>query len=197
MKGKNLTLIQSRRKRIIKKELFKCFLLLILFFSSNGLSAPGVLFKERAKPENKDLFLLDSIINSLKQKEGLRLNVYTCPGGHKTIGYGHLITQNDNYTVITELTAETLLKQDFQKAFNSTDSSLAYNKRLALGHFIFNLGIDSYSGSILERLVKGNQDINKEIIKWCYYTKDGVKVRSKALFESRKFELKIYNYGKQ
>lgn len=31
----------------------------------------------------------ENIIDRLKRHEGLRLNVYFCPAGHKTCGYGH------------------------------------------------------------------------------------------------------------
>lgn len=142
--------------------------------------------------ENKKMY--DEVINSLKLNEGLVLYPYLCPSNHLTIGYGHLIKRGEYYTRITKKEAENLLKTDFDKRLNLVDTSLPYNKRLALAHFIYNLGIGNYLRSKLHKKVQAKEPIDKEIIKWCYYRKNGKFVRSNWLLQSRKFELKLYNY---
>ena len=135
-------------------------------------------------------------IESLKTFEGLRLTAYRCPGHHLTIGYGHLIRRGERFAVITKKQAERLLKRDFDKHLALVDTSLSYNKRLAVAHFIFNMGIGRYTRSKLKRLIDKNLSIDKEIVKWCFYTnKHKKKVRSKWLLKSRRFELNLYNYG--
>jgi GH24 family phage-related lysozyme (muramidase) len=58
----------------------------------------------------------------IKEKEGLRLEVYEDSLGHLTIGYGHLILPADGLKIgdtITKEKADAFFDSDFQKAFNA------------------------------------------------------------------------------
>lgn len=55
-------------------------------------------------------------INLIKQLEGCKLTKYVCSAGKNTIGIGHVIQANENYTTITMDKAEELFKQDIAKA---------------------------------------------------------------------------------
>ena len=142
--------------------------------------------------ENKKMY--NEVIESLKRNEGLVLYPYLCPSNHLTIGYGHLIKRGERYTRITKKEADNLLKSDFDKRLNLVDTALSYNKRLALAHFVYNLGIGNYLRSNLHKKVKAGKPIDKEIVKWCYYQRNGKFVQSNWLLQSRKFELKLYNH---
>ena len=56
-----------------------------------------------------------------------------------------LFKKHEPIQSIDSLQAETLLRYDFDKAFNLTDTTLSYNKRLALAHFIYAVGIGTYN----------------------------------------------------
>lgn len=149
------------------------------------------LFKEFQKHiEEKTLF--SKVIQHIKDTEGLRLNKYQCPAGQPTIGYGHLIKKGENLDCITLSQADSILILDFNKILLRTDENLDYNKRLAIAHFIFNTGEGFYNKSQLKKRVENNQDISI-ILKYHYYRVNGIYVKSKHLFESRVFELELFN----
>lgn len=61
-------------------------------------------------------------IDEIKEKEGLRLDVYLDTLNNPTVGYGHLVTNQDGLKVgdeITQSQADEFLNKDFQKAFNA------------------------------------------------------------------------------
>jgi len=59
-----------------------------------------------------------AIMRFVKQKEGLRLNAYICPGGKRTIGYGHVVRKGENLARITRKQADSIFLVDFNKAYN-------------------------------------------------------------------------------
>jgi len=149
------------------------------------------LFKEyEIQLKNKILF--DKVIQHIKNAEGLRLNKYQCPAGQPTIGYGHLIKKGENLDCITLSQADSILISDFNTILLRTDKKLHYNKRLAIAHFIFNTGEGFYNKSRLKKCVESGKEISI-ILKYHYYRVNGVYVKSKHLFESRKFELELFN----
>ena len=169
----------------------KTTIIFIFIFLELQLFAPEITQKQYLK-QFENFFLYEKVINNLKKSEGLRLKVYICPAGYKTIGYGHKLLKNEHFNIITKKKAEILLKKDFNKRLKLINIK-SYNKKLAITHFIFNVGIGHYIRSNLFKKIKSNQNIDKEIIKWCYYTKNGVKIKSSNALKSRLFELKIYN----
>lgn len=176
--------------------------LLLLFFLLISIQSFAPELTEKQQEAIKAYFslkakntkLYNSVISSLKKNEGLVLTPYYCPSNHLTIGYGHLIKKNEQYNTITIIQADSLLKADFDKRLNLINDTLEYNKRLAIAHFVFNVGIGNYLRSNLYKKIKMNKNIDKEIVKWCYYTrKDGKKIKSNWLLQARKFELELFN----
>lgn len=149
--------------------------------------------------EHQYKILYNEAIKQLKEFEGLRLETYYCLAEQKTIGYGHAIQKNEQFTIITEQQADTLLKQDLNKCIkavlNSTDLHKFEDaaKVIALSLFVYNCGIGNFNKSTLRTLVNEDKSIDDEIIKWTYVkTKRGY-VYSTHLLKRRKFEMNIYN----
>lgn len=147
-------------------------------------------------------FVYNNLIEDIKNHEGLKLHKYICPAGYPTIGYGHLIKENESFPeLITIEFADSLLRSDLNKAIElvknispiltKPENEL---KLLAISHFVFAKGIGNYLSSDLKVLVDNQQSINEEIVKWCYYTKpNGSKVKNEKMYKNREMELSIYN----
>ncbi len=134
----------------------------------------------------------------IKDHEGFAHGqAYMCPGGYKTIGYGHIILENEKLSQITEQQADSILRIDFNKAIHSLDTyiELSGSKRLAMAHFVFTKGIGSFNRSTLKKKILKKESINDELIKWCYYTNSkGEKVKSQHALNIRNWELDLYNF---
>ncbi|AIL64475.1 hypothetical protein NOVO_00320 [Rickettsiales bacterium Ac37b] len=52
-------------------------------------------------------------LNLIKNFESLRLAVYNCPSGYKTIGYGHVLLPGENLEKLTKDAAEELLYKGY------------------------------------------------------------------------------------
>tara|TARA_R110000765_G_scaffold20317_1_gene52780 strand:+ start:4367 stop:4996 length:630 start_codon:yes stop_codon:yes gene_type:complete len=142
---------------------------------------------------NKELF--DKCIQHIKMYESFSEKMYLDNDGSQTIGYGHHIMSYDTINiVITEDEADRLLREDFNKyigyAKKYTDT---YNKQLALGMFLYNVGETKFASSTLRRLIDNNLPIDNEIVKWHHFHKDGKKLSAKVLLRRREFELFIFN----
>ena len=61
---------------------------------------------------------LEALRTQLKRHEGLRLHAYSCPTGHKTIGYGHNLEAHGQLHIdeCTMEQAEAWLDEDIQDA---------------------------------------------------------------------------------
>ncbi|RLD61542.1 MAG: hypothetical protein DRI95_14120 [Bacteroidetes bacterium] len=140
----------------------------------------------------------EKTLEYIKDHEGFAGgNVYVCPGGHNTIGYGHIILENENFSQITKQQADSLLRADFNKAIRVLNANIELDgpKRLAMAHFVFAKGIGSFNRSTLKKKILNNEPIDAEITKWCYYTNSkGEKVKSKHALNIRKWELDLYNF---
>lgn len=96
----------------------------------------------------------DDAINTIKRFEGFVPNVYECPAGKPTIGYGHQITLDDHYTNFTELSeadAEKLLKDDLNKMctslFPHIEVILTQGQYDALCSLVYNWGEGNFLAS--------------------------------------------------
>lgn len=103
---------------------------------------------------------INEYINLIKKYEDLRLTKYEL-FGHYFIGYGHLITKNENYLQISKLDAEKILLTDLNKNINyfRNHTNLSKEKCEILGVLAYNVGI----GTILNsNIIKdtANFDIN-------------------------------------
>jgi lysozyme len=112
-------------------------------------------------------------IEIIKHFEGFSPTPYLCPAGYKTIGYGHLIKANENFTSITLTEAEELLIKDLRKAENSVinliHTTLHENQFSALVSFVYNLGGGALQGSTLRmKINRGEINVENEFLKWVY-----------------------------
>lgn len=176
----------------------KCFLTFLLVMIPVFSCAPNTVQNKDVrikrillKLENTRLYELT--ISEIKHAEGLKLTIYRCPAGQRTIGYGHCLKKEERFTKITNEQADSLLRADFQERLNYLPEKMAWNKRLAIAKFIFNVGIGAYDKSRLREKVLHQEPIDI-ILKYCHYKKNGRYIRSNWLLEQRKFEFKLYNY---
>ena len=109
----------------------------------------------------------------MKHFEGLYLKTYVCPGGKKTIGYGHTAGVLEGQT-ITEKQAEAFLLADLAGSAADVDRiikvPLNENQHAALTSFTFNLGSGNLSSSTLAKRLNAGEDpctvAREELPKW-------------------------------
>jgi lysozyme len=113
----------------------------------------------------------------IKKEEGLRLVAYICPGGVKTVGWGHAIEPHDGLKVgdvITEDIALQFLESDlvktYQSLFRLVHVPLTDGQQTALVSFIFNLGAGRFQASTLrQKLNRQEYDAAaQEFERWVY-----------------------------
>jgi len=109
----------------------------------------------------------------IKQEEGLRLQPYICPGGVKTVGYGHALKPTDSVKEITEEAALFILKDDIGVALDAIDAyvyvELNQHQIIALCSFIFNVGVDAFRKSTLLKKLNagaGAGEVAEEFHRW-------------------------------
>ncbi len=115
-------------------------------------------------------------IEIIKTFEGFRDKIYICPGGYKTIGYGHKIQPSENFNNITREDAEEILYKDLECAQKGIcryiEVDLNDNQFSALASFTFNLGVGSLQRSTLRQKINYRSsscdEICGEFSKWVY-----------------------------
>jgi len=115
-------------------------------------------------------------IDLIKRFEGFASEPYYCPGGKLTVGYGHVMTDEEAATVerITKEHAEILLRQDAkiaEEAINKLVSvAIKQNQFDALVSFVFNVGGHAFEKSTMLKLLNNN-DIGaaaRQFDRWVY-----------------------------
>lgn len=93
---------------------------------------------------------MDQLCEDIKMDEGLRLEVYVCPGGYPTVGYGHRVALGDP---INQEAAEAILRfdiarvaSDFAKIPKHYRDALSTTRRRVICNMIFNLGLRGVLG---------------------------------------------------
>lgn len=115
----------------------------------------------------------DTLIQAVKQFEGLRLKAYRCPAGIWTIGYGHTRGVKAGQE-ITRAQAYTLLVGDmlpFVQYVNRLGVCKTQGQFDALVDFAYNLGTAALGSSTLLQLIRTKADdavICKEFRKWVF-----------------------------
>ena len=135
-------------------------------------------------------------IEFIKKNEGFSATVYICPGGYKTIGYGHVISDSTSFGELTEKQADSLLRADFKNALKAIESTidLPANQKLAMAHFVFNRGIGTFINSGLKEKIEKGQPIDDQLMQMCFYTnKDGKRIKSQLALNIRKWEINLFN----
>lgn len=135
----------------------------------------------------------ETLIEKLKEFEGLRAKAYRCPAGVWTIGYGHTAGVRQGMT-ISEREADKLLREDVGKvetAVNSLGICSRQGEFDALVSFAFNIGIQALKGSSLLRCIErgdSKREIQRQFRRWVY---SGGKVLA-GLVIRREWEAKRY-----
>ena len=136
-------------------------------------------------------------IEYLKKHEGFAGGeVYICPGGYSTIGYGHLIVEGENFDKLTKNQADSLLRVDFNKALKVVDKTIKISglRKLAIAHFVFSKGIGTFLNSELKEKIILGESIDNELMEYCYYTNiDGIRILSQNAVNIRRWEIALYN----
>lgn len=87
-------------------------------------------------------------LDFIKNFEGLKLKVYLCPAGKRTIGYGHVLGTTERYNEITKETAENILRNDLKASEyvinKSVTAKLNQEQFDALVSLVFNWGAGNF-----------------------------------------------------
>jgi lysozyme len=138
-------------------------------------------------------------INLITKWEGLRLEKYFCQAKKPTIGYGHVILQNENIPdKITKEQAIEILKKDVQRFERAIEKNvkvpLTQNQFDALVCFLVNTGEGGIINSGVQReLNAGNYaNVPSKMAEWRNITVNGVKQVSQGLVNRRKEEGELF-----
>ena len=116
-------------------------------------------------------------LDLIKRFEGFSPEIYTCPAGYPTIGYGHLVRdrERDRFADgISRVEAEELLKRDVLWAERGVlrliDVPLTDGQFDALVSFTFNLGTGALQRSTLRRKVNREEhtQVPRELMRWVW-----------------------------
>ena len=141
--------------------------------------------------------LTDDGLVLIKRFEGFQPEIYVCPAGWPTIGYGHVVRDHERDRFadgIDEAEAEDLLRRDVEFAERAVlrliRVPLEDGRYDALGSFAFNLGAGALQRSTLRRKVnRGEHDaVPAEFGRWVWA--GGRKL--KGLVRRREAEAQIY-----
>lgn len=117
-------------------------------------------------------------IDFIKSFEGFSDKPYTCSAGKLTIGYGHVLKNDENINKVTQEQAEQILKSDLRWVEKTIKSSvwvdLTQNEYDALCSFIYNIGGTAFRNSTLLKLLNNESyvDAADEFLKWCHVGKE-------------------------
>jgi len=133
---------------------------------------------QKREVTTETIYDYSKLIQTIKDSEGLTLNIYKCIAGHNTIGYGHVITKDDKFDKLDSLQADSLLISDILKAkkeiYNISPVRIMErwdnNKINAIIGLVFNIGIGSYSKSELRQCINNKANIRLIIIEWLEFS---------------------------
>ncbi len=137
----------------------------------------------------------------IKKWETFVGKTYDCPAGLPTIGYGHVVLENENFPEqITEQDAQELLQKDllrFETALNKLGLNLPQCQYDACISLSFNIGISAFSCSTLAKKLKAGDIVgaSNEFIRWNKATVKGKKKVLKGLTNRRLDEKKLFLEG--
>ena len=114
-------------------------------------------------------------LDLIKRFEGFSRTVYFCPAGYPTIGYGHVVKDDEDFSAgIDEAQAEELLRQDAQIAERAVlrliNVPLTDGQFDALVSFTYNLGGGALQRSTLRRKINREEhaEVPKQFMRWVW-----------------------------
>ena len=139
----------------------------------------------------------------IKKYETLKLEVYLDPVGLPTIGWGHLITGDEDFPrKITRLEADALLDDDVLTAEDDVnrlvDVELNQKQYDALVSFVFNIGGSSLAESrnTLRIINSGDyKNVPAAMRTWCKGRKNGKLIKLAGLVRRRAEESALFEAG--
>jgi len=151
--------------------------------------------------QKKQQLKFDELVEFVKMKEGWRSDVYICPGGYLTIGYGFrtaFIPKKFHYN-LTKQDADSILRSKLIRNINTVEKHyplLNYYQKVAVASLIYAKGF----GRII-----GSQKLNIKTHKLHYELKKGIANKStwlnfskvdkkKHYAMARKYEFNLFNY---
>ena len=144
--------------------------------------------------------ITDEGINLIKRFEGFSSSIYICPAGYPTIGYGHVVRDDEKQRFAEDIDkdeGENLLRRDVRWAEGGVlrliDIPLTDGQFDALVSFTFNLGTGALQRSTLRRKVnrEEHEDVPAQFKRWVWA--GGRKL--KGLMNRRNMEAKKYVSG--
>lgn len=136
-------------------------------------------------------------LDLIKRFEGFSRTVYFCPAGYPTIGYGHVVKDDEHFlSGIDEAQAEELLRQDAQIAERAVlrliNVPLTDGQFDALVSFTYNLGSGALQRSTLRRKINREEhaEVPEQFMRWVWA--GGRKL--KGLVRRRAAESDLYAY---
>ena len=136
-------------------------------------------------------------LDLIKRFEGFSPTIYICPAGYPTIGYGHVVREEERERFedgVDEQEAEDLLQRDVRWAERGVlrliHVPLTDGQFDALVSFTFNLGTGALQRSTLRRKVNREEhtQVPREFMRWVW---SGGK-RMQGLVYRRKKESSLY-----
>ena len=116
----------------------------------------------------------DAGLALIKRFEGFSSEVYTCSGGRKTVGYGHVIRKDEEFPApLPKDKAEELLREDCRiseaAVLRQIRVPLSQNQFDALVNWVFNLGSGSLQASTLRRVInRGHGEAPHQMRRWVH-----------------------------
>ena len=114
-------------------------------------------------------------LDLIKRFEGFSRTVYFCPAGYPTIGYGHVVKDDEDFSAgIDEAQAEDLLRQDAQIAERAVlrliSVPLTDGQFDALVSFTYNLGGGALQRSTLRLKInrKEHGEVPEQFMRWVW-----------------------------
>ena len=131
----------------------------------------------------------------IKRFEGFSRTVYFCPAGYPTIGYGHVVKDDEDFSAgIDEAKGEELLRQDAQITEHAVlrliNVHLTDGQFDALVSFTYNLGGGALQRSTLRRKINREEhaEAPEQFMRWVWA--GGCKL--KGLVRRRAAEADLY-----
>ena len=137
-------------------------------------------------------------VDLIKEFESFSATVYTDEAGNPTIGYGHLIKQDEGFTAITREEGERLLRADAEVAERAVNKNVkvktSQNMFNALVSLVFNIGVTAFGNStLLRKLNEGDyQGAFDEFTRWNKITRNGNLIISAGLSNRRAEEQEVF-----
>lgn len=114
-------------------------------------------------------------LDLIKSFEGFSHVTYICPGGYRTIGYGHLMRDDEDYPHgISKFEAEQMLGLEVRQAERAIhrliEVPLSQGQVDALVSFVYNLGSGALQRSTLRRKInrEEHEEVPQELLKWVW-----------------------------